>query len=100
MNRSSRRPSPARRTPKLPQPFGFAVKRLGFAPEDGDSLYAVTFHTLRHTFASWLAQSGKVSLIELQKLMRHANINMTMRYAHLIPGQETEKLSVIEDILA
>ena len=26
---------------------------------------------MRHTFASWLAQSGKVTLMELQKLMRH-----------------------------
>ena len=85
---------------KTPTAFSFAVKRLGLAPEDGNTLYAVTFHTLRHTFASWLAQSGKVSLIELKNLMRHANINMTMRYAHLIPGQESEKLSIIDGILA
>jgi integrase len=85
---------------KTPAAFAFAAKRLGLAPEDGNSLYAVTFHTLRHTFASWLAQSGKVSLIELKNLMRHANINMTMRYAHLIPGQESEKLSIIDGILA
>lgn len=85
---------------KTPAVFGFAVKRLKLAPEDGDSLYAVTFHTLRHTFASWLAQSGKVTLIELKNLMRHANINMTMRYAHLIPGHESEKLSIINNILA
>jgi integrase len=85
---------------RTPKTFIFAVKRLGLAPEDGNTLYAVTFHTLRHTFASWLAQSGKVSLIELKNLMRHANITMTMRYVHLIPGQETEKLSIITDVLA
>lgn len=85
---------------KTPAAFAFAVKRLKLAPEDGDSLYAVTFHTLRHTFASWLAQSGKVTLIELKNLMRHANINMTMRYAHLIPGHESEKLSIINKILS
>ena len=83
-----------------PAAFTFAVKRLKLAPENGDSLYAVTFHTLRHTFASWLAQSGKVSLIELKNLMRHANVNMTMRYAHLMPGHESEKLSIIDGILA
>lgn len=54
---------------------------------------------MRHTFASWLAQSGKVTLMGLQKLMRHKNITMTMRYAHLFPGQENEKLSIIGDIL-
>jgi integrase len=85
---------------KTPPGFGRAVKRLGLAPEDGDSLYAVTFHTLRHTFASWLAQSGKVTLIELKSLMRHKNINMTLRYVHLIPGQESEKLSIIDGLLA
>lgn len=85
---------------KTPSCFQTAVQKLGLAPEDGDSLYAVTLHTMRHTFASWLAQSGKVSLMELQKLMRHENITMTMRYAHLFPGHESEKLSIIGDILA
>ena len=85
---------------KTPACFQTAVKKLGLAPEDGDSLYAVTLHTMRHTFASWLAQSGKVTLMELQKLMRHKNITMTMRYAHLFPGQESEKLSIIGEMLA
>jgi integrase len=85
---------------KTPACFVNAVRELGLAPENGDSLYAVTFHTLRHTFASWLAQSGKVTLMELKNLMRHQNINMTMRYAHLIPGQESEKLSIIDGLLA
>ena len=55
---------------------------------------------MRHTFASWLAQSGKVTLMELQKLMRHKNTTMTMQYAHLFSGQESEKLSIIGDMLA
>jgi integrase len=85
---------------KTPPGFCRAAKRLGLAPKDGDPLYAVTFHTLRHTFASWLAQSGKVTLFELKNLMRHKNINMTLRYAHLFPGQESEKLSIIDGLLA
>lgn len=85
---------------KTPACFANAVKALKLAPEDGDTLYAVTLHTMRHTFASWLAQSGKVTIMELQKLMRHENINMTMRYAHLIPGQESEKLSIIDEVFA
>jgi len=84
---------------ETPACFRTAVKNLKLAPEDGDPLYAVTLHTMRHTFASWLAQSGKVSLMELQKLMRHETITMTLRYAHLFPGQEAEKLSVIEEML-
>jgi integrase len=85
---------------QIPPGFRRAVNRLGLAPKDGDSLYAVTFHTFRHTFASWLAQSGDVTPFELQKLMRHKNINMTLRYAHLFPNQESEKLSIIERKLA
>lgn len=85
---------------KTPPGFQRAVNRLGLAPKDGDGLYAVTFHTFRHTFASWLAQSGEVTPFELQKLMRHKHINMTLRYAHLFPGQESEKLSIIDRVLA
>lgn len=80
--------------------FGKVVRKLGLHPANGDRRYAVTFHTLRHTFASWLAQSGKVSLLELKKLMRHESLTMTQRYAHLMPGQEKEKLSIIEDVLS
>jgi integrase len=43
-------------------------------------------HGLRHTFASWLISSGKVSLAEVQALLGHSSPAMTQRYAHLIPG--------------
>jgi integrase len=40
-------------------------------------------HGLRHSFASWLASSGKVTMYELQKLLTHSSPLMTQRYAHL-----------------
>ena len=40
-------------------------------------------HGLRHSFASWLASSGQVSMYELQKLLTHSSPQMTQRYAHL-----------------
>ena len=39
-------------------------------------------HTLRHTYASWLRQRG-LGLDELQHLLGHSTLQMTMRYAKL-----------------
>lgn len=49
------------------------------------------FHDLRHTFAShFIMRGGKLK--ELQELLGHKNITMTMRYAHL--SQEHKKKAV------
>jgi integrase len=44
----------------------------------------VTFHTLRHTFASHAVMAG-VDLYTLAKLLGHRDITMVQRYAHLAP---------------
>jgi len=52
----------------------------------------VVNHTLRHTFASHLAING-VSLFEIQKLLNHKDINMTLRYMKLA---EENKINAVE----
>lgn len=44
------------------------------------------WHSLRHTFASWLVQDG-VSLFEVQKLLGHSSTEVTQIYSHLQPEQ-------------
>jgi integrase len=55
----------------------------------------VTFHSLRHTFASWAMMRG-VSLKELQELLGHSSLAMTMWYAHLAPERLRTAVSRLE----
>lgn len=79
--------------------FSRAVNDLKLNEGITDRRQKVWFHTLRHTFASWLAQSGDFTLHEIQAFMRHDRIEMTERYAHLIPGQKRDKLNIIQRLL-
>jgi len=54
------------------------------------------FHDLRHTCASYLAQSG-ASLLEISFVLGHKQISVTQRYAHLCVEQ---KSSLINRVMA
>ena len=61
--------------------FADAKKRAGIVKK-------VTFHSLRHSFATHLHESG-VGLRYIQELMGHESIETTERYTHITPeGKE------------
>ncbi len=64
------------------------------ALEDGE-IKDFRFHDLRHSCASYLAQSG-ASLLEIADVLGHKQISVTKRYAHLCIGH---KVSLINRVL-
>ena len=60
--------------------------KAGFQPVElaGKLRPYVTFHGLRHSFASMWVMQGK-DIYRLQKILGHSSVGMTMRYAHLAP---------------
>jgi integrase len=61
----------------LSQRFRFYRRQAGI-PE------GISFHSLRHTFASWFVQRGG-DLYRLKEIMGHADIKTTLKYASLSP---------------
>ncbi|WP_428569691.1 MAG: tyrosine-type recombinase/integrase [Solidesulfovibrio sp. DCME] len=62
----------------ISETFDRSVNALGLNTGITDARRRVRFHTLRHTFASWLAQSGQVTLHELMEQLRHERIEMLL----------------------
>ncbi len=50
--------------------------------------------SIRHTFASWLAIAG-TPLRTIQELLGHADIRMTIRYAHLSPAHLRDAVELV-----
>ena len=70
--------------------FNRAVDAVGLNAGITDRRQKVVFHTLRHTYASWLAKSGQGQLVIADRLGHHS-LEMTKRYTHLL--DETRQAS-------
>ena len=79
---------------KMPKEWQIEVDKLIPGNDDANK-DRLTTHSLRHTHASWLAQSG-VDILHIKEQLGHKKIETTMRYSHLIDDrrhQATEKLN-------
>lgn len=66
--------------------------RIRFLSDDErDRLLQFSFHCLRHTAASWLAQAN-VSGPIIQKILNHRSSNISARYIHFAQNHLQEAL--------
>lgn len=57
-----------------------------------------SFHTLRHTAASWLVMEG-VDLYAVGRILGHKTPRMTQRYAHLSPDYMAGAVGKLDGIM-
>jgi len=69
------------------------VRRSHQLPREADAVGH--FHDLRHHFASWYIMRGG-SLPSLQQILGHADLKMTLRYAHLAPEHLRSEIAKTE----
>lgn len=72
----------------------YSVKRSFAAACRKAKITDLHFHDLRHTFASQLVMNG-VDIVTVSKLLGHANLTMTLRYAHLAPDHLKSAVDVL-----
>jgi integrase len=76
--------------------FKRVVKELGLNDGITDERQKMTFHSLRHTFASWMVMAG-TDLYTVSNLLGHSSLQMTKRYAHLSPEFTKRTIATIDN---
>jgi site-specific recombinase XerD len=71
---------------------------MGFNKGITDQRQKVVFHTLRHSYAAWLAEAG-TDIYTIGKLLGHSTVQMSARYAHLGPGAMQEAVKRLPSLI-
>ena len=80
-----------------PRPSAMSAALAAFVQEH--SLPPITFHGLRHTFAS-MANSARVPMYQISRAMGHASPNITQRiYTHLFDQTHGEVLAAVANVV-
>jgi integrase len=82
---------------KISDTFKRTVFDLGLNEGVEDTRNKVVFHSLRHTFCSWLAMQG-TPLFTIQQLARHKSLAMTERYSHLLPDHKQDAVKAMAEV--
>ena len=83
---------------EISRAFERVVKELKLNEGIEDRRDKVCFHTLRHTYASWLVQEGE-SIYVVKDRLGHSTLAMSERYSHLAPENSQGTVKVIERIV-
>jgi integrase len=77
--------------------FARITEQIGLNNGIDDPRYKVVFHTLRHTFASWLALNGE-TIQTIAELLGHRTLEMTQRYSHLTADHKKRAILAMEKL--
>lgn len=77
--------------------FDRAVQAVGLNDGIEDRRQKVVYHSLRHTYASWLVERG-VDIYTVKELLGHTTLAMTTRYSHLAPDTLRRAVKTLDKI--
>jgi site-specific recombinase XerD len=58
----------------------------------------LTTHVARHTFATTVTLTNKVSMEAVSKMLGHSTLNMTRKYARIAEGLVSSEMSKLKNI--